>query len=417
MKTENIKRIGFISTRISGADGVSLEIAKWARVLERNGFQCYYFSGENDRPGDVSRTCPEAHFSHPRVLDLQGRLFGGSQRPAAVTEEVHTLRVHLKKEIHAFIADYKLDLIIPENILAIPMHIPLGLAVTEVIAETGIPVIAHHHDFSWERDRFLQGAAGDFLAAAFPPVLPSMRHVVINSIGQEALALRRGVTSIVVPNVYDFASPPGIPSEATIATVRRYAGVSHGDPMILQPTRIVPRKWIERAVDLVAALKMKKPVLVLSHASGDEGDSYLEVLRGYAESRGVSLSMIADEVSEGGVKTSFSFADIYGSADLVTYPSGYEGFGNALLEAIFYRRPLLVNRYPVFIRDIEAMGFDLTLMDGFISHEVVEKINDILYNDTRWKEAVEHNFSIGEKYFSFEVLEKKLLSLIYGFEG
>jgi hypothetical protein len=35
------------------------------------------------------------------------------------------------------------------------LNIPLGLALTELIAETDIPVIGHHHDFFWERKRFL----------------------------------------------------------------------------------------------------------------------------------------------------------------------------------------------------------------------------------------------------------------------
>ena len=43
-------RVAFVSTRIAGTDGVSLEIAKWADVLERWGVECYYFAGEVDRP-------------------------------------------------------------------------------------------------------------------------------------------------------------------------------------------------------------------------------------------------------------------------------------------------------------------------------------------------------------------------------
>jgi len=37
---ERPKNIGFISTRIAGTDGVSLEIEKWTKVLERNSFSC-----------------------------------------------------------------------------------------------------------------------------------------------------------------------------------------------------------------------------------------------------------------------------------------------------------------------------------------------------------------------------------------
>ena len=53
-----------------------------------------------------------------------------------------------------FCADFDLELLVVENALAIPLNLPLGLALTELIAETGIPVIAHHHDLAWERQRF-----------------------------------------------------------------------------------------------------------------------------------------------------------------------------------------------------------------------------------------------------------------------
>lgn len=415
MQKKTIRRIGFISTRIAGTDGVSLEIEKWSTVLARNGYVCFYFSGESDRPAGVSRVVPEAHFSHPAVMELQGSLFGGSLRPRAVTDEVHRLRARLKDEVQSFITDYNIDLVIPENIFAIPMNVPLGLAVTEVIAETNIPVIAHHHDFSWERERFLQSAADDFLAAAFPPVLSSMRHAVINSIGAEGLALRRGVSSVIVPNVYDFATPPRSSSPEKVAAVRKAAGAAEKDPLVLQPTRIIPRKGIERAIDLVAALDMERPLLLLSHAFGDEGDDYWLMLREYAEIRGVECVMLAGEVSKGGGETSFSFADIYGAADFITYPSLYEGFGNALLEAVYYRRPFLVNRYPVFISDLEPLDFDCVKMDGFISHEVVEKVREMIYNDSKRKKAVKKNYTLGERFFSFEVLEKKLRSLLESF--
>ena len=54
------RRIGFVSTRFAGTDGVSLETAKWAEVLEGLGHTCFYFAGELDRPQERSRLVPEA---------------------------------------------------------------------------------------------------------------------------------------------------------------------------------------------------------------------------------------------------------------------------------------------------------------------------------------------------------------------
>ena len=42
-----------------------------------------------------------------------------------------------------------------------------------------------------------------------------------------------------------------------------------------------------------------------------------------------------------------SLWDIYPHADLISYPSIYEGYGNAFVEAIYFRKPILVNRYQI----------------------------------------------------------------------
>lgn len=55
------KRIAFVSPRISGTDGVSLEIGKWAEVLERMGHECFYIAGLcDDRPPERCYDIPEA---------------------------------------------------------------------------------------------------------------------------------------------------------------------------------------------------------------------------------------------------------------------------------------------------------------------------------------------------------------------
>ena len=154
-KARQIRKVGFVSTRFKGIDGVSLETEKWATVLERMGYGCSYFCGISDRPPDRTMVVDEAYFGHPDVAALQERCFGTTERDEGITGEIHRLRQSLKKSLYSYLKDFSVDLLIVENALSIPMNIPLGLAITEVIAETGIPAIGHHHDFFWERQRFL----------------------------------------------------------------------------------------------------------------------------------------------------------------------------------------------------------------------------------------------------------------------
>jgi glycosyltransferase involved in cell wall biosynthesis len=301
------------------------------------------------------------------------------------------------------------------------MHIPLGVALTEIIAETQIPTIAHHHDFYWERTRFTVNAVGDYLRMAFPPNLPNIEHVVINSSAQEELALRTGLSSIIVPNVLDFENPPTRDKKAT-KDFRQSIGLNPGDKMILQPTRIVQRKGIEHAIDLVEDLADPGYKLVISHAAGDEGYEYVEWLKDHARERGVNLRLVDIHMSDPmnpdvNNVDKFSLWDVYPHADFITYPSLYEGFGNAFLEAIYFKKPLLINRYAIFVRDIEPKGFDLVVMDGFLTKKTVKKVKEIMESPVPRENMVTANYEIATRYYSYAVLRRWLATLIANFFG
>ncbi|MBC8391487.1 MAG: glycosyltransferase family 4 protein [Deltaproteobacteria bacterium] len=415
------KKIGFVSTRLAGTDGVSLEASKWSEVLENRGHSCYWLAGELDREETKSFLVPQAHFQDEENIWVNENIFGKKGRDVSVTDVIHALRTFLKRKIYEFVRQFNIDLIIVENALTIPMHIPLGLALTEYIAETRIPTIAHHHDFYWERTRFLINSGWDYIRMAFPPNLPSVRHVVINSAAQEELALRTGISSTVIPNVLDFDNPPLI-DEKRAKEWRTDIGLKHDDIMILNPTRIIHRKGIEHAIELVRELKDSRYKLVISHEAGDEGFEYAEWITKNAREHGVDLRLfrarIADPlVSNANHQTAYSLWDIYPFADFITYPSSYEGFGNALLEAIYFKKPVLVNRYPIFVRDIEPKGFNLIIMDGFITGEIVQRVKNIMESSEKRERMVNRNYNIASRYYSYTRLREYLSALIINFFG
>ena len=416
VNSKQFKNIGFISTRIAGTDGVSLEIEKWASVLERNGYRCFYFSGENDRPQEECMLVEEAHFQNHDILEIHDQCFGKQVRSHVITKLIHEIREYLKEQIYEFVKRFDIDLIIPENALAIPLNIPFGLALTEFIAETGSPTVAHHHDFSWERERFLVNAIEDYLAWAFPPNLPTIQHAVINSIASEQLSHRKGISNAIIPNVYDFANPPLL-TDVCSRDIKDRIGLKEEDLFILQPTRVVPRKWIERSLEIVNLMELENPVLVLTHTADDEGDVYNQRVEEYARRLGVKMISIEhlvgpDEDYNNHHEKKYTIGDIYQCADLITYPSAYEGFGNAFLEAIYYKKPIVVNRYSIYIADIEPKGFDVISIEGFVTGQTIEKISSVLTNEKRRKQMVERNYEVGNHYFSYELLERRLLHLI-----
>lgn len=415
--------IGFVSTRLAGTDGVSLETGKWAAIFERLGHKVYYCAGELD-PGLQGLSVPEMHFTHPEVQWIHDRAFGTTDAVPDLKSRITSLTTHLRESVQCFVTTFGLDLLVVENALAIPMNVPLGLALTEFIAETGIPTIAHHHDFYWERDRFQTNCIPDILAKAFPPDLPSVCHVVINTSAQKSLREQRGLESIVIPNIFDFArAAPGI--NAFSRDLRAILGLTDDHLMILQPTRVIRRKGIELSIELVRRLRQpqnvarllgKEPVLVITHRAGDEGMEYLEELERQAQEAGVPLVYAATRFGPRASLVNrqkvYRLWDAYVHADFVTYPSRYEGFGNALLEAIYFRLPLLVNRYNVYVADIAPVGFDLIEIDGAITDETVEEVIRAIVDPVRRRRMVEYNYEVAMHHFSYEAVTPRLEALI-----
>ena len=415
------KNIGFVSTRFAGQDGVSLESAKWADVLWKEGYTSFWYSGLNDRNDDISYVVPEAYFGFDENEKINELIWDGKGRSKQTTNRIHKLANKLKQSLYDFVEKFDIDILIPQNCLAIPMHLPLGIAVTEFLSETKMPAIAHHHDFFWERTRFSVNSVPEYLDMSFPPKLQNIHNIVINQEAQEQLALRKGCSSQVIPNVFDFDNPP--PDVDDYASdVRKELNLEEDDFFILQPTRVVPRKGIEQAIKMISLLKNPKCKLIISHEAGDEGYEYLHMLEQLAKEENVDMRIVADRVGEvrgrdKDNRTIYTLWDLSHHADFVTDPSTYEGFGNALLEAVYFRKPVLINRYSIFIRDIEPLGFDFLTMDGFVTPSQTQEVNEILTNSKKRKKMVDHNYQVAKKFYSYSVVRGILKTAIASLTG
>ncbi len=398
--------VGFVSTRFAGTDGVSLESLKWAEVLGRMGHRCFWFSGLSDRPKESSMVVPEAHFAHPEIEAISAAIWGHDVLSSGTATAIGRNRALLHEALAEFVARFSIDVLVPQNAVTIPMNLPLGLAITGLLRESGLPAIAHHHDFYWERERFSGAAARPFLDEAFPPRLPSIAHAVIHSEAAEELRRRVGVESVLVPNVMEFEQPPQV-SRWTRAELLSRIGFGPEDRIILQPTRVVPRKGIEHAIELVHRLGDPRNRLLVSHEAGDEGLHYRDELLAMADKTGVSLRFL-----EPGEVSQPSLDDLYHHADFVTFPSLYEGFGNALLEAVWFRKPVLVNRYPVYRRDLEPCGFRFVTMDGVVDEAVVGAVRERLGDPERVRAETEANAAIAREHFGYTVLRERIGALL-----
>ncbi|MCK5508126.1 MAG: glycosyltransferase family 4 protein [Desulfobacterales bacterium] len=412
---------GFISTRFAGLDGVSLETQKWADMLKSKGCSVYFMAGELNTDPLISYLVPKAHFQHEEILKLQHSIFVEKKRTSAISVKIQRIKEELKEEIKKFHSKFGFEILIVQNALAIPVNIPLGLAITEFIIETEIPTIAHHHDFFWERDRFSSHVASDYLRAAFPPVHPKIQHVVINSIAGHSLSYYTGESWTLIPNVVDFkVMHPEI--DDFNRDLKKEIGLDEDSVLILQPTRVVSRKGIEISLELVKRLDYPKASLVITHKAEDEGQDYLMRIEEFVKLIDVDLKIISDRIGpkrgfdKNGRKI-FTLWDVYQHADLIAYPSLYEGYGNAFVESIYFRKPIVINRYSIFIADIEPKGFDVISFDNYITNNTITEIKKLLDDPKRLSQMAEKNYITGWRYLSYEMLEEKIEQLLINYYG
>jgi glycosyltransferase involved in cell wall biosynthesis len=213
----------------------------------------------------------------------------------------------------------------------------------------------------------------------------------------------------------DFENPPSTDDDYA-ADIREALGLEDDELFILQPTRVVQRKGIEHAIELVSRLG-RKACLVVSHASGDDGYEYEARIKNYAELLGVKLLMAADifdenrRIDEDGQKI-YSLWDAYPHADLVTYPSMVEGFGNAFIEALYFQRPIVVNNYAIYATDIKPKGFKVIEFDEYITEDTVAFTHKILDDKELQIQMCNQNYQLARNHFSYAVLRNKLKILM-----
>ena len=448
------KTIGIFHYQVGGTDGVSLEIEKWKLVLEEMGHTVHLCAGHLG--SSEGTLIPEMYHHLPEIERLTHNTFSRlvDFDAAGYKNELQHWAEILEQRFRDFITQKRIDFIIPQNVWSVGLNPAVAIALERVRQHDHLPALAQSHDFYFERpDISLTCPAALELADKYlPPRDHQIQHVVINSLAQQQLRERKGIQATVVPNVFDFAAPAWKADEYN-QDFRQRIGLKPNDVMILQATRIVTRKGIELAIDFVKALNAPQRRAILQSKGRHDGQPFSEqnrivlVLAGYAgddvtgryktllaqkaATLGVEILLIEDLISErremrNGQKI-YSLWDSYVFADFVTYPSLWEGWGNQLLEAIRAQLPILLFEYPVYQADLRSRGLDvvslgnqtagwdqngLVMIDPAIIEQAADQAIELLSNPIRRRAAVEHNFQIGQKYYSMDALRDHLGQLM-----
>lgn len=390
-------RVAIVGARIAGLDGVSLEAAKIAEVLAGVGHEIVWYGGEIGPEFSPSVRFSAASFGAGLNLEIQRLAFGDGD-PDVARALIASAVAEIRVSFEGFLDLHRIDSVIVQNAWAIPMQLPLAIAIADALGHRAIPTVGHHHDFAWERPRFAPCVVPEILERYFPPSGDHIAHVVINTIAAQDLQSRRGLGSSVLPNVMDFER--GDLGHDGGEGFRSLAGVAATDVVLLQPTRVIRRKGIELTVELASRLP-GDPKVLITHPD-DLDNEYWADLTGLATRLEVDLRLVDPG------RDRQALASAYAAADLVCLPSLYEGYGNALVEAVFYRKPLMVNRYPVYDADISPLGFDFLELNGGVTDDSVAAAREIIAGGAAVDAAVAQNFEIGRANLSYARAAKEL---------
>ncbi len=449
--------IGMIHYKIQGTDGVSLEMNKWAKTFEDLGNKAYMLGAEVGDDNNIIH--PSLHHTSKIAKALYNYSFVNKEDFKSDKEYKEVLLAEAakaEKVIDAFVIENNIDLIIPQNVWSVAMNPCVSIALERVIKKHNLNVLAQHHDFFWERIggvnyscEFAKHIADEYI----PPTNKKYHHVVINQQGHDTLLKKKGLESTIVPNVFDFKQSPWKVDDYN-KDFKEALGLSKDDIIFLQATRIVERKGIELAIDLLSTLNDLKPTLMgkilydgrtinkntsfkllcVGYSSDDNTGTYVDRLIERAQSKNVELLFISNYISHerkivDGIKK-YSLWDSYVFADMITYPSYWEGWGNQFLEGLFAKVPMIVYEYPVFITDIKDCGFDyvslgsthtkddktnLIRVDSSILKTAADKTLKYLLDDEYRVKNTQMNFDIGREHYSMQTLKEYLERLIKDF--
>jgi len=437
----------------AGTDGVSLEMMKRRSLLEDMGHQVAICSAYNWADFPI----PALEFDSKEVMQMMQNLFNpGLAKFANETELKGTFDIfllQLKQELGKVIADFTPGVLFVHNILSLPVHPVATVALTEILRETRLPCAAIHHDVLSEGAyKFTPTCnfAKFILEQYFPPTIPNLKHWTINSRNQRALK-KKGIEAKVIHDTMDFNHKLGAAEQARIrASLRGKHNIKPNDIVLFVGARIVPNKQTELAGHLTASLqslrqemvgrklyhgevfsKESRLVLVLAGRPEHAFANYRERLFKLFNALKIVWMYVGNEVrpirsEERGFHA--LCPDMYTMADFVLYPTGWEGFGNQLLEAFAASLPVVVFEYPVFKEDIAPKGVKVVSLGNTTLKErdsaglvqlpvevltrATHEMLTILTTPETYRSITAHNIMVGKKYFSFDVLRSHLRETI-----
>lgn len=367
--------VGGVESVISHHAGLMSEAGHRVRILAGRGMQT--------DPRIPFTQIPLLDSRNPEILSIKAELDKGNL-PPEFAEIVHCLSRCLEETLT------DVDCLIAHNVCSLHKNLALTAALWQFANQPSPPrLILWHHDLAWTTPRYRAelhpGYPWDLLRTDWPGAV----QVVVSELRRRELSELLGIPDrriTVVPNGVDAHRFLGL-GEQTRRIVDQLDLFS-AEPLLLLPVRITPRKNIELALRVLAALSDHYPrsMLVVTGPLGPHNpnnEQYFDRLREIRKVLNLEgRAFFLTEVSPGYLPDDV-VAGLYRLADALFLPSREEGFGIPVLEAALAGLPL-------FCADIQplrslagehAVYFSPDASPQSVAAQVVERlVNDPIFS-------------------------------------
>jgi glycosyltransferase involved in cell wall biosynthesis len=261
------------------------------------------------------------------------------------------------------------DLVIAHNVLSMAYNLPLSAALHRIGQEGILPVISWNHDspyFYPNYPKYLDTFPWNMLKRAYAGI----HYVAISESRKQMFSHLYGSRKHLhaIPNGID----PIRFFQLDTTTVRliREERLFEAEFLLIQPSRLHPRKNMELSVQVTRALHdlgIHSRILITGAHDPHEAKSseYYKKLKRLAREEGVEkdVLIIAEYVFPSGeclTADRIIIRDLYLLADMLFLPSLQEGFGIPILESGMIKLPVACSNIPPFM---EIGGQDVCIFD------------------------------------------------------
>jgi mannosylglucosylglycerate synthase len=348
--------------------GVEAVLRQQATLMNHAGHSVSIICGDGKRFSDAIPTLvfPELNLREELVIQAQQEITTGYPG-AAYFRAVNGV----KKRLGSLFAEW--DCTVVHNFMTMPFH----LAATQVIsglAEEGNRVLAWTHDLAANNQDYSlpRNRVFDMIRER----QPGIEYVVISETrAQEFRDLTGTSVDAVVPNGLDLSAALDLTPEVS----GLLAGINSEEAILLYPTRILQRKNLGLALQILAALReigFPAWLFVTGAANGYNpgANAHFAGLKQLASELGVTDQLCW--VNEHFFVDDAQLRSLYLAGDALLFTTKQEGFGLPILEAAAFR-------LPIFCSDIEplrsnlppgSIAFDLRSSPRNISLAIAESL-------------------------------------------